>query len=266
MCDDRMDPTELIEEVRSGVLQIMVERNRDLVGNATGFLVQGGLVTNSHCIRADVEDAIALRFDNSTSDDNPIRLELSRCEIAAESPESEQDYAFIRLSEPEFVKRHVFEFADSSALSVGEQVLFLGFPFGRPHLTSHLGYVSSIHKDNVGVEIIQIDGSVNGGNSGGPLLDLKSGKVVGIVTRAVKGFIIEEFDRLLEALQYNSQALQSPRKLDISVGGIDPLKAIGKSFAAMEILARDLRRSANVGIGYAYSSNYVRDQINNLRS
>ena len=133
-------------------------------------------------------------------------------------------------------------------------------------MTSHLGYVSSIHKNSVGVEIIQIDGSVNGGNSGGPLLDLKSGKVVGIVTRAVKGFIIEEFDRLLEALQHNSQALQSTRKARMILGGIDPLKAIGKSFAAMEVLARDLRRSTNVGIGYAYSSNYVRDQINNIRS
>jgi len=262
--DNRMDPTEIIEKVHLGVLQIMVERNRDLVGHATGFLVQDGLVTNSHCIRTDVEDVIALRFDDSN--ETPIRLELSRCDIAAESPESEQDYAFIRLSEPEFAKRHVFEFADSSALSVGEQILFLGFPFGDPHLTSHLGYVSSIHKDNVGVDIIQIDGSVNGGNSGGPLLDLKSGKVVGIVTRAVKGFITEEFDRLLEALQHNSQALQRSRKARMVLGGIDPLKAIGKSFAAMDILARDLRRSANVGIGYAYSSNYVRDKIKNLRS
>ena len=126
MCDDRMDPTELIEEVRSGVLQIMVERDRDLVGNATGFLVQGGLVTNSHCIRTDGADVIALRFDNYTSDDNPIRLELSRCDIAAESPESEQDYAFIRLSEPEFADRHVLSLLTPQLYQLGSKFSFLG--------------------------------------------------------------------------------------------------------------------------------------------
>ena len=156
----------------------------------------------------------------------------------------------------------MFEFTNSADLSAGQQVLFLGFPFGMSQLTCHLGYVSSMHTRN-GVDIIQIDGSVNGGNSGGPLLDLRSGKVVGIVTRAVTGFIAEQFDQMISALRKNQEALSRGHTL-LKVGGIDPIQAIRASHAAMEQIARNLRSSANVGIGYAYSSNYVRDRIASL--
>jgi hypothetical protein len=49
---------------------------------------------------------------------------------------------------------------------------------------------------------------VNSGNSGGPLIDLKTGKVAGIITRAETGLLREQFDRLLQALKDNQRILQ----------------------------------------------------------
>lgn len=261
-----MNSIDLIAQVRSGIAQVSVERDRERVGSGSAFLVHGGLVTNSHVIRPARIDAICIRFEDTDPDDasSYIRLLPETCykAIAAESPENDKDYAFLQLSESEFGGRHLFEFTNSADLSAGQQVLFLGFPFGMSQLTCHLGYISSMHTRN-GVDIIQIDGSVNGGNSGGPLLDLRSGKVVGIVTRAVTGFIAEQFDQLISALRKNQEALSQGHTL-IKVGGIDPIQAIRASQAAMEQIARNLRSSANVGIGYAYSSNYVRDRIASL--
>ncbi|MCK4472537.1 MAG: trypsin-like peptidase domain-containing protein [Anaerolineae bacterium] len=256
-----MNPVELIAQVRSGVVQVLLERERVRICSGSGFLVEGGLVTNSHNIRPRNVDAIAIRFADTDPEDpvSYIRLLPEDC-VAAESSEGEKDYAYLRLSDSDFDDRHVFEFTDSSnPLSVGEQVVFLGFPFGMPQLTSHIGHVASIHERN-GVEIIQIDGSVNGGNSGGPLLELKTGKGAGIVTRAVTGFIEEQFNRLIDALRQNQVACQEAQML-MSIGGIDPMQAIGASQVAMEQIARDLHRSANVGIGYAYSAKYVREHI-----
>lgn len=45
-------------------------------------------------------------------------------------------------------------------------------------LTTHMEYVSSIHKQK-DREIIKIDGSVNGENCGGPLLSIETGNVGG---------------------------------------------------------------------------------------
>lgn len=261
-----MDSIKLIRRVHSGVVQIAVERERKLIGNGSGFLVEGGLVTNSHCIRSRDVDTIAIRFGDDDPEKPWIRKLLARCDIAAESGEDGHDYAYIRISQPEFNGRHVFEFTDSSTLSVGEQVVFLGYPFATPYLTSHLGYVSSIHTRENGVEVIQIDGSVNGANSGGPLLDMKTGKVAGIVTRAITGFVAEQFDRLMEALHHNQVTLQAKSSGRVSIEGIDVVTAIGVSFAAMEEIARDLRRSANVGIGFAYSANHVQEAIRRISS
>jgi len=257
----KMDPVGLIAQVRSGVAQVLLEREGQLIGSGSGFLVEGGLVTNSHNIRARSIGAVAIRFADTDPNDPASRIRLfpEDC-VVAESPQDEKDYVYLRLLDSDFDNRYIFEFCDSSSpLSVGERVVFLGFPFGMPQMTAHIGYVSSIHGRN-GVEIIQIDGSVNGGNSGGPLLDLKTGKVAGVVTRAVTGFIEEQFDRLMEALRQNQIACQGAQSI-MQIGNIDPIQAIGASQAAMERIARDLHRSANVGIGYTYSARYVRDHI-----
>jgi len=263
-----MTPVNLIAKVRSGVAQIILAHNNKSISSGSAFLVEGGLVTNSHNIRSRNFDTIAIRFADSNPSDKRSYIYLSREEcdkiIAKESIESERDYVYLKLTHPKFKGRHVFEFTDSSNLSVGEQVVFLGFPFGTNQMTAHIGYVSSIHEENR-VEIIQIDGSVNGGNSGGPLLDLKSGKVVGIVTSACVGFLVKQFDELIGTLRENQKVLeQAQASGSVKLLGIDPLDGLKKSQVAMEQIAMNLKQSANVGIGYAYSSNYVRDDIAQL--
>lgn len=256
-----MTPSELIAQVRSGLVQISLERQGERLGSGSGFLVEGGIVTNSHVIRpAGKIDAITLRLADTDSDDS-IRLLPENCyqAVAAESPENEKDYAFLRLSEPEFENRYRFLFEELLHLVVGEQVVFLGFPLDMSQLTAHIGYISSIFDNRYNIRTIQIDGSVNGGNSGGPLLNL-NGKVIGIVTRAVTGLIEEQFKTLIQSLRDNQIALQSAQRI-MRLGSIDPIKAIQASQSAMEQIAVNLQRSANVGIGYAYSAEYIRKHI-----
>jgi len=261
-----MSIVDLVERVRLGVAQVMIERNRQFIGAGTAFLIEGGLITNSHCLPEHDDDVVAIRFDDHPPTDHPpIRLRLGDLEIPVRSPDYERDYAYIKCDEAELQDRYVFDFGVSTDIAVPEEVLFLGFPFGGTHLTAHLGHVSSVHKSGV-ARVIQIDGSVNGGNSGGPLIDLKTGKVVGVVSRAHKGFAIKQFDRLLEALRHNKSALLAPRGARVQIGGVDPVQALGKSFAAMEQIALDLRKSANVGIGYAFSSDALREDIAMLRA
>ncbi len=257
-----MEPVDLITEVRSGVVQISIELNGKRQDVGSGFIVAGGVMTNSHVMRSvQSPDAILVR---------PADLDIESCiriplpdlknHIRAESGEGQHDYVVLKIDDPFLGERHAFELSDSSALRVGEKTVFLGFPFGMPQLTAHVGYVSSLHQMR-DVRVIQIDGSVNGGNSGGPLLDLKTGRVAGIVTRAVKGFAQQQFDELVQALKENQRLLQqaSGQYMVARPGGqpVDPIQAICASMASLEQIAMDLHRSANVGIGYAYSAEYA---------
>jgi len=59
-----MKPVELIEECRSGIAQISLESERGRIGSGSAFLVNGGIVTNSHNLRSIPFDTFVIRFEN----------------------------------------------------------------------------------------------------------------------------------------------------------------------------------------------------------
>ncbi|WP_343189589.1 trypsin-like peptidase domain-containing protein [Buchnera aphidicola] len=69
-------------------------------------------------------------------------------------------------------------------VKIGEKVLAIGNSYGLENTVTY-GIVSSINRHHLGIEyyenFIQIDASINKGNSGGPLLNLK-GELIGINT------------------------------------------------------------------------------------
>ena len=75
-------------------------------------------------------------------------------------------------------------FADDSKVRVGDWVLAVGNPFGLGG-TVTAGIVSARGRDDVGgtqyTDYLQIDASINRGNSGGPTFDL-AGRVIGMNT------------------------------------------------------------------------------------
>jgi len=99
------------------------------------------------------------------------------------------DIALIKLFTPR-INPVTVTFGDSDALEIGERVFVIGAPFGL-HASLSSGYVSSFRKENVGLsnpftttDFIQTDATINQGNSGGPMFNLK-GEVVGIVSHIV---------------------------------------------------------------------------------
>jgi S1-C subfamily serine protease len=139
----------------------------------SGFLVNedGFILTNFHVISgssriqvtmADQRQYVARRLDTDRSDD----LALIKVEPKRKAP-------FLQLG-------------DSDRLQVGQKVLAIGDPFGLEG-TLTTGVVSSTGRSiqserNTRLEgMIQTDAAINGGNSGGPLLD-STGRVIGINT------------------------------------------------------------------------------------
>lgn len=107
-----------------------------------------------------------------------------------------------------------------------------------------------------GVKYIQLDASVNQGNSGGPLIDPSNCLVVGLVTRKGTG-LTRQFDELLKSFDQNIKAMSAAKSI-ISVGPVDPIEALTVSQEQMKRVSLEIRRSANVGIGYAYELDKVR--------
>jgi S1-C subfamily serine protease len=142
----------------------------------SGFLISddGFILTNFHVISG------SSRIQVTLSDQ-------SQYSARAVDTDRSDDLALIKITPKR--KQTFLRLGDSDQLQVGQKVLAIGNPFGLEG-TLTTGVVSSIGRaieseDNERLEgMIQTDAAINGGNSGGPLLD-SAGNVIGISTAIV---------------------------------------------------------------------------------
>ena len=139
----------------------------------SGFIIdaqKGYIVTNNHVIR-DAED-IRVTFVNDITVDAKLI-----------GTDEKTDIAILQIDNAEEMGLKAVTFGDSNALRVGDWTLAIGNPFGLGGSVT-AGIVSARARNiNSGPydDYIQTDASINRGNSGGPLFNLK-GKVIGINT------------------------------------------------------------------------------------
>ena len=85
--------------------------------------------------------------------------------------------------------------AGGVGLSEAIEIAAFGYPFGKdlaigmgqfPSVTVSLGHITSLRKFNGALKQIQVDASLNPGNSGGPVLNAQ-GQVIGIVASGIQG-------------------------------------------------------------------------------
>jgi S1-C subfamily serine protease len=252
-----MSLQDTIEQVRSGVLQLaFANAQNEKIGGGSAFISHGLVVTNHHVFLGHQTAAsVGLRNDRMLS--GQYRL-LSANDFASRlvtgSQESSYDYAVLRI--PEVVDETVFQFALETPGSrrIGCTIALLGFPLEHDNLTCHQGVISSFYESGP-AKIIQLDASINAGNSGGPLIDPDSGAVIGVVTRKATG-LSRLFKKLRERMRKNIEAASASGGM-MSVGGLDPVKAFVASQHQMMLTLDEIERQANVGIGYAFSSEHL---------
>ncbi|MEQ9151353.1 MAG: Do family serine endopeptidase [Parvibaculum sp.] len=145
-------------------------RRRHATALGSGFLISadGYIVTNNHVV-GDGKDITVVRDDGT---------EMS-AKLIGRDPKT--DLALVKVESKEALPYVVF--GDSDSVRVGDWVLAVGNPFGLGG-TVTTGIVSARGRE-IGAgpydDFIQIDASINKGNSGGPTFDVH-GNVVGVNT------------------------------------------------------------------------------------
>lgn len=233
------------------------------IGSGTGFKAAGFLITNNHVYFAPGAASVELSFVSANGYTSRIQKTLSYLDFQARlvsgMPESSWDYAILSLNDEEFQSIPDLELSESKTIEIGSQVAILGYQFEQSNLSMKVGILSSRYV-KAGVKYLQIDSSVNQGNSGGPLVNIETNKVVGIITRKATG-LSQAFDELVHSFDINSQILRSG--ITVSVGGVNIYEALAISQEQMKRTALEIKRSANVGIGYAYDLEKILDYIIN---
>ena len=258
----------LWQQCHASVFSLTFENAEGRISSGTGFKVNDLLVTNNHVIQIPGTRRIVLRSVLQDSHTKNVELSFEHCEfqnmLVDGDPETGWDYAVLKVPHPSFAAAPALRLDESEDLQVGTQIALFGFQFEQPNLSMHVGYVSSQFQ-RARVHYIQLDSSVNQGNSGGPLINCSSGRVIGMITRKATG-LTQQFDELHKAIRQNIDLLQASQRSGARgiIGGVDPVAATMAIEVQMGRIAKEIARSANVGIGYAYHIKKVRDSIANL--
>jgi serine protease Do/serine protease DegQ len=153
---------------------VLSERETKSLGS--GVIVDasnGYILTNNHVIEGALEITVTLRDGRS-----------EKAEIIGRDPDT--DIAVIKIKPGRLTD---LKLADSARLRVGDFVVAIGNPFGLGQTVTS-GIVSALGRSGLGIEsfedFIQTDASINLGNSGGALVNLR-GELVGINTAILGG-------------------------------------------------------------------------------
>ncbi|WP_255573901.1 Do family serine endopeptidase [Erythrobacter sp. SCSIO 43205] len=149
-------------------------QRREAQSLGSGFIISadGFVVTNNHVVapdnRARLEE-ITVTFPDGTEYEADLVGADAASDLAVLKIKSDKTFPFVT-------------FGDSSQARVGEWVVAIGNPFGLGGTVTS-GIISAVYR-NTGQggaydRFIQTDASINRGNSGGPLFDMR-GNVIGI--------------------------------------------------------------------------------------
>ena len=132
------------------------------------------ILTNNHVVEG--AEALTVQFVNGKDVDATVKGTSERKDVAVISVKLRD----LDSETAESIK--IATMGDSSKLKVGNGIIAIGNALGYGQSVT-TGVVSAVNRevtiDNITTKMIQIDAAINGGNSGGALLNSK-GEVVGI--------------------------------------------------------------------------------------
>jgi S1-C subfamily serine protease len=214
-------------------------------GTGSGFLMKvedttGYLVTNHHVIALGPNQPatkISVVFHSGRKNELVVDAELL-------ASDASRDLAILRVAKVKDLPKPI-DLAAKVELRETMSVYVVGFPLGEvlsttkgnnPAVTIGKGTVSSIREKDGEVSVVQLDGDLNPGNSGGPVVD-GTGALVGVAVAKIRntriGFAIPplELTRMLngrvgEIGIHLGTVNEGKAEVQVSLRMIDPLDKI----------------------------------------
>lgn len=172
------------------IMQGFWNRQYAYEGVGSGFIVHedGYILTNDHVVASlksqdgysqgvGYADEVTVILNDGSSHEGEIIWSDSGLDLALIKIDAGKELKTVKLG-------------DSDELRIGEMAIAIGNPLAIEfHGTVTAGFISGLDRNlssgsNLMTDLIQTDASINGGNSGGPLLNSK-GEVVGVNTMKI---------------------------------------------------------------------------------
>jgi hypothetical protein len=202
-------PVAVLEQIKDATVFVKMDAGT-ASGSGSGFLmrVEGNdayFVTNDHVVSPPTQVVTIGRIRPRVIGTKTVKARISvvlrsgttreqvlPADVVTTDPEA--DLAVLRVTGARELPRPI-DFSQAVQLVETMPLYIFGFPFGsalatnkgNPAITVCKGSVSSLRRDDRGeLSVVQINGDLNPGNSGGPVVDAQ-GRLIGISVAAIKG-------------------------------------------------------------------------------
>lgn len=222
-------------------------------GSGFHFMSEDIILTNAHVVESAINGLESVTATTETG--TTVPLSVSRY-----SPKEKYDFAILEAMDDFQEDRHVLEpkTVDSDR---GDEIIFSGFPHGIDDLLVHTAQVSGPYADYG----FYIDGSVNGGNSGGPIVDSNDGKVISLVTER-RYLTPVNMDEVIHNMYTLSQELKDGIGMDMVMSGISLTKVLELMGDGFVTFAQAMEANANAGIGIGYNIRFAEEGLKEMTS
>ncbi len=237
--------SDLLAVSRSSAVQVQSNGGRSRGSGA--FVGEQSILTCFHVVAAWTRESDQVRF--SIAQDVQVVLpggEVISAEVITAPTDSdpsplEHDFAVLRLKTKPRAAKTVLKLAtEKDTPSVGDTVVFSGYPLNAPGLVTLRGMVAGFDATSA---LMFVQAPINKGNSGGALLDTSS-RLLGIVSMR-EGGVSAGLDQL------RATARQSAASGTITFMGVDTVKATADMIDTID-------QYISTGLGYVRSIKFAR--------
>jgi len=174
--------SEIVQEIQLSVVWVITDLGDNLYSQGSGFIVtsDGYVITTAHVVDGGNDICIGWPAELATST-------LSVCETELIAMNQELDLALLKLDDNNCQYPTIeIDHTPNNPPLIGTEVIVLGFPqgltIGMNNITVTQGIISSfVYLEGSPIRIMEIDATVSMGSSGGPLYDLGTNRVIGVM-------------------------------------------------------------------------------------
>lgn len=236
----------------------------------SGFKVNGNIVTDELIYKVQKCEEVTFQFvkDDGYSLGRMIRMPFTEfSERVNRVAEYEgEGYAIIDFEDLDIADIPSLKLDTDQACCIGQEIIVIGHHSDQENVSLRKGIVSSFFKTSKDKKLIQFDSFIKQGNSGSPLINVNTGKVIGVVGYRLSP-ITKTYETFKNIIEENLLLLKkSEGKMNIL--DIDPIQVLIANQNQLKQMNKEFYRLASMSYGYAHPvqglEKYI-EQVLNLR-
>ena len=229
----------------------------------TGFRTGNKIITDDLLYHVKGAKEVRITFYKEDGMTPAAELRMGYNELLYILPDQEDfcdlGFAIIPADFPEFRNTHSLKLCRNCSPSPGLEAVSMAYQNEYNNMSIKSAMVSSYYKNSKGLSFIQYDGTVKQGGSGGPLIEVVNGTVLGIISNKEMS-LVKNYSYLSDIVDQNLRVLKGEEG-KWQINDIDPIQVLIANQNQIKHISREFFRNSTVRIGFALDIGHLIDYL-----